>query len=120
MTDRNLFDTMWLACSLALLSTAVVEPAHSSSLVTVTSRAECLRRCDTSTPDHLAPCLCAAIATEDVVEMDALLFEEEEQCRAEALVDSQLRFFVPSCFPQTLERPSISARTPLTLYRLRC
>src|SRR4051794_24667292 len=99
MTNRKrLVSTFWLTSSLTLLALALVAPIRTSGIATASSRPDCLRRNFALTLAQRTIRLSAAIATDDVLEDDALLSEDEEQDRAVAADEPRVTFLLPYSF----------------------
>jgi hypothetical protein len=112
MPDRkSLVSTLLLTSSLALLT---------SGFVTVSSRPDCLRRNFALTVGQPTTFLCAAMATDAVLQMKALLSEDEEQDRADPLDEPRVSFLIPCSFRKNPDRQLIAPRSNLSLYPLRC
>jgi len=120
MPDRpSLVSTLWLTSALALLA-SVVAPIWTSGFVTISSRPDCLRRNFALPPGQPTTCLDAAMATETVPQDNALLFENEEQDRADALDELRVSFSIPCSLLKVPNRQLIAPRSILSLYPLRC
>jgi len=116
---KSLVSTLWLTSSLALLaSVLVVVPIRTSGFVS--SRPDCLRRNFALTPVQPTTRLGAAMATDAVLEVNALPSENEEQDRANPLDEPRVSFLMPCSFPKVPDRQLIAPRSILSLYPLRC
>ena len=62
----------------------------------------------------------AAMATETVLRVNALPYENEEQDRANALDEPRVYFLIPCSFRKVPDRQLIAPRSILSLYPLRC
>jgi hypothetical protein len=60
------------------------------------------------------------MATEPVLQGNALPSEDEEQDGADALDEPRVAFLIPSSFRKVPDRQSIAPRSILSLYPLRC
>ena len=121
MSDRkSLVSTLWLTSALALLASVLVAPIRTSGFATVSSRPDCLRRNFALPPGQTTNRLSAALATDAVLRVNALPSEEEEQDRAEALVEPRVSFLIPCSYRKLPDRQSIPPRSILSLYPLRC
>jgi hypothetical protein len=123
MPDRkSLVSTLWLTSSLALLAWVPVAPIRTSGFVTVSSRPDCLRRHFALPPGQPTTRLRAAMATDAVLQVNALasLNEEEEQDRAVALDEPRVPFLIPCSYRKVPDRQLIAPRSILSLYPLRC
>ena len=121
MPDRkSLVSTLWLTSSLALLALVLVPPIRISGFVTVSSRPECLLRDFVLSPGQPTTRLSAAIATDAILEVDALPSESEEQDRADALDEPRVSFLIPCSFRKVPDRQLTAPRSILSLYPLRC
>ncbi len=119
MLDRkSLVCTLCLTSSLALL----VAPIRTLGFVTVSSRPDCLRRNFKVAlpPGQPSTCLSKAMATDAVLEVDALRSESEEQERADVLDEPRVSFLIPCSFRKLPDRHLIAPRSILSLYPLRC
>ena len=77
MPDRkSLVSTLWLTSSLALLASVLVAPIRTSGFVSVSSRPDCLRRNFALAPGQPTTRLSAAMATDAVLQVNALRFRE--------------------------------------------
>ena len=121
MPDRkNLVSTLWLTSSLALLASVLVAPIRTSGFVTVSSRPDCLLPNFAVLAGQPTTRLDAAMATDAVVQVNALPSENEEQDRAEALDEPRVSFLIPCSFGKVPDRQWITPRSILSLYPLRC
>jgi hypothetical protein len=121
MPDRkSLVFTLWLTSSLALLASVLVAPIRTSGLVSVSSRPNCLPRNGAIPRGQPTTRLSAAIATDAVLQVNALASENEEQDRADPLDESRVTFLIPCSFRKVTDRQLIAARSILSLYPLRC
>ena len=119
MPDRkSLVFTLCLTSSLALLASVLVAPIRTSGFVS--SRPDSLRRNFILPPGQLTPRLSAAMATDAVLEVNALPSENEEQDRADALDEPRVSFLIPCSFRKVPDRQLIAPRSILSLYPLRC
>ena len=87
MPDRkSLVSTLWLTSSLALLASVLVcADPDVRRLVSVSFRPDCLRRNFALPPGEPTTRLGAAMATDTVLQVNALPSENEEQDRADPL-----------------------------------
>ncbi len=121
MPDRkSLVTKLWLISSLTLLASLLVAPGRTSGFVTVSSRPDCLLRNFDLPLSQPTTCLSAAISTEDVLRLNALLFENEEQDRADALDEPRVSFLIACFFRKVTDRQLIAPRSIPSLYPLRC
>jgi hypothetical protein len=136
MPDRkSLVSTLWLACSLVLLASVLVAPIRTSGFVTVSSRPDCLRRNFALPPGQPKARLSVGMATDSVLQVEALPPENEEQERADALdesseneeqeradavVEPRVTFLIPCSFRKFPERPLTAPPSILSLRPLRC
>jgi hypothetical protein len=121
MPDRkSLICTLWLTTSLALLASVLVAPIRASGFVCASSWPDCLPRNSALPPGQPTTRLRAAMATDAVLEVDALLSESAEQDRADALEEPRVSFLIPCSFREVPNRQLIAPRSILTLYPLRC
>ena len=60
------------------------------------------------------------MATDAVLQVDALPSENEEQDRADALDGPRVSFLIPYSFRKVSDRQFIAPRSILSLYPLRC
>jgi hypothetical protein len=119
--DRKSFVfTLWLTSSLALLASVLVEPIRTSGFITVSSRPDFLRRNFAPPPDQPTTLLTTAMATDAVLQVNALPSENEEQDRADALDEPRLSFLIPCSFRKVPDRQLIAPRSILSHYPLRC
>ena len=79
---KNLLSTLWLTFTLALPASVLVTPIRTSVLVIISSRPDCFGRNFALPPAQSTTRLSAAIATDAVPRMKALLSENEEQSSA--------------------------------------
>jgi hypothetical protein len=117
---KSLASTLWLTSSLALLASVLVVPIRTSEFVTVSSQPDCLRRDFGLPPGQSATHFSKAMATDAVLEVDALPSESEEQERADALDEPRVSFLIPCSFRKVPDRQFIDPHSVLTLYPLRC
>lgn len=121
MPDRkSLISTLWLTSSLVLLASVVVAPIRTSGFVTVSSRPHRLRRSFALPPGQHTIRLSAGMATDAVLQMTALLSENEEQDRADPVDEPRVSFLIPCSFRKVPDRQLIAPRSILSLYPLRC
>lgn len=121
MPDRkSLVSTLWLTSSLALLASVLVAPIRTSGFITVSSRPDCLRRNVAPPPGQSTTRLSAAMATDVVLQVNALPSENEEQDWADALDEPRVSFLIPCSFREVPDRQLIAPRSILSLYPLRC
>jgi hypothetical protein len=121
MPDReSLVSTLWLTSTLALLASVLVSPIRTSGFVSVSSRSDCLRGNFALATDRPTTRLSAAMATEAILDVDALRSENEEQERAHALDEPRISLLVPCSFRKVPDRQLIAPRSILSLYPLRC
>jgi len=133
---KSLVSTLWLTSSLALLALVLVAPILTLGFVTVSSRPDCLRRNFALPPGQPttrlrarnfalppgqpATRLRAAMATDVVLQVNALASEIEEQDRADALDEPGISFLIPCSLRKVPDRQSIAPRSVPSLYPLRC
>jgi hypothetical protein len=60
------------------------------------------------------------MASDAVLEINALPYEEEEQDRADAPDDPRVSFLIPFYLPKVRDLPLISPRSMFSLLPLRC
>ena len=121
MPDRkNLVSMLWLASSLALLASVPVAPIRTSGLVTDAPRPDCPRRNFALSPGEPTTHLSAGMATDAVLEVNALPSENEELDWADALDEPRVSFLIPCSFRKVPDRRLIAPRSILSLYPLRC
>jgi hypothetical protein len=121
MSDRkSLVSTLWLTSSLALLVWVLVAPIRTSGFVTVSSGPDCQLRNFVLFPGQPTIRLSPAMATDAVLEVDAIASEIEEQDGADALDDPRVSFLIPCSFRKVSDRQLIAPRSILSLYPLRC
>jgi hypothetical protein len=121
MPDRkSLVSMLWLTSSLALLASVLVAPIRSSGLVSVSSRPNCLPREFARPPGQPTTRLSAAMATDAVLQVNALPSENEEQDQADPLDEPRLTFLIPCSFRKVTDLQLIAPRSILSLYPLRC
>ncbi len=117
---KSLVFTLWLTSALLLLASVLVAPVRTSGPVTVASWLDCLGRNFALPPGQPTILLGAATATDAVLQVNALLSENEEQDRADALDEPRVLFLIPCSFRNTPDRQLIAPRSLLSLYPLRC
>jgi hypothetical protein len=121
MPDRkSLVSMLWLASSLALLAPVLVAPARASGLVTDTSRPDCVRRNLALPPGEPTTRSSAAMATDAVLEVNALPSENEELDWADAVDEPRVSFLIPCSFRKVPDRRLIAPRSIPSHYPLRC
>jgi hypothetical protein len=121
MPDRqSLVFTLWLTTSLALLASVLAAPIWTSGFITVSSRPDCLRRNFALSLGESASRLGPGMATDAVLEMNALAYENEEQDRADAPDDPGVSFLIPFSFPKARDLPLSAPRSIFSLFPLRC
>jgi hypothetical protein len=121
MPDRqSLVCMLWLTTSLGLLVSALGAPNRTSGFITVSSRPDCLRRNFALPPGESRSHLSPAMASDAILEMNALPYEEEEQDRADASDDPRVSFLIPFSFPKARDLPLIAFRSIFSLRPLRC
>jgi hypothetical protein len=121
MPDRkSLVSTLWPMSWLTLLASVLVALIGTSEFVTVSSRPDCLRRDFALPPGQPAAGLSAAMATDSVLRVNGLPFENEEQDRADPLDESRVCFLIPYSFRKVPDCQSIAPSSILSLYPLRC
>lgn len=113
---KSLISTLWLTSLLAIVLAAPVwmsaiapRPAgmlHDLALLTV----------------HSTPQFSAAVTTDAVLHVSALLSEDEEQEQdwADALSEPCVPFLSPCAFRKIFDRPPIAPRSILSHYPIRC
>jgi hypothetical protein len=112
--------TLWLTSSLALLAWVLVAPVWTSGFVSVSCRLECLRRNFAEAPGQPTTRVGAAMATDAILQMNALPSENEEQDRADPLDEPRISFLIPYTFRKVPDRQLTAPRSILSLYPLRC
>ncbi len=121
MPDRkSLASTLWLTSSLALLASVLIVPLRTSGAVSASSQPDCLRLDFALAPGQPTTCLGAAMATDAVLQVNALPSESEEQEPVEALDEARVSFLIPGSFRKVPDRQLIAPRSILSLYPLRC
>lgn len=120
LKPKNLLSTFWLSTSLALLAAVLAAPIRTSGFAGVSPRPDCLRRNFALPAAQPTTGLSAAIATDAVLEVNALRCENEEQDRADALDEPRVLFLIPSSVRKVPDRQLIAPRSILSLYPLRC
>jgi hypothetical protein len=120
MPDRKgLVSTLWLTSALALLAA----PISTSGFATVSSQLECPLREFGLPPGQPTTHFSAAMATDAVLEVNALPSENEEneeQEGADAFEEPRASFLIPCSFRKVPDRRLIVPRWLLSLYPLRC
>jgi hypothetical protein len=117
---KNLVSTLWFTSLLALLASVLIEPIRTSGFVTVSTRPDCLRRDFGLPPVQSTTGFSKTMATDAVLEVDALPSESEEQERADALDEPRVSFLIPCSFRKVPDRQFIDPHSVLSLYPLRC
>jgi hypothetical protein len=117
---KSLVPTLWHTSSLALLAFALVAPTRPSEFVIVSSQPECLRRNFAPPPGQPTTYLSAAMATDDVLRVDALPSDDEEPDPVVALDVAQVSFLLPCSFRKVSDRQLIAPPSILSFYPLRC
>jgi hypothetical protein len=117
---KSLVFTLWLTSSLALLASVLVAPIRTSGFVTVSSRPDCRGRNFALPPGQPTTRLSTAMATDAVLQLNALPSENEEQDRADALDEPRVSFLIPCSFRKVPDRQSIALPSILSLHPLRC
>ncbi len=121
MPDRkSLASTLWLASLLALLGSVLVAPIRTTGFVSFSTRLDCLRRNFVLPLGQPTTDLSAAMATDAVLEVDALPSESEEQERADALDGPRVALLIPCSFRKVADRQLVAPHSILSLYPLRC
>ncbi len=121
MPDRkSLVCTLWLTSSLALLASVLVAPIRTSGFVSAWSRPACLPSSFALPPGQPTTRLSAAVATDAVLQVNALPSENEEQDRVDPLDGPRVSFLIPCSFSKVPDRQLIGPRSILSLYPLRC
>ena len=120
LDSRRLVSTLLLTTSLALLASVLAAPIRTSGFIAVSSRPDFLRRNFALPLGESASRLVLAMASDAVLEMNALACENEEQERADALDDSRISFLNPCSFPKNRDLSWIAPRPILSLFPLRC
>ena len=121
MPDRkNFISALWLTFSLALLASIVVVPIRTPRFVCVASSPDCARRSFAPLPTQPTTRLKAAIATNILLELNALPFENEEQDRTDALDEPRISFQILCSSHKAPDRQLIVPSSILSLYPLRC
>jgi len=113
---KSLVSTLWLISALTVLAA----PIRTSGFVNVSSQAESLCRHFDLPPAQPTTRLNAAMATDAVLEVDALPSEDEEQERPDALAEPRVSFLMPCSFHKLPDRRLIAPRSVLSHYPLRC
>jgi hypothetical protein len=118
MTDRkSLVCTLWLTSALA---SVLVAPILTSGFVSVSSRPDYYRHNFAMTPVQPTTCLSAAMATDAVLQVNALSSENEEQDRADPLDEPRVFVLIPCSFRKVPDRQLIVPHSILSRYPLRC
>jgi hypothetical protein len=132
---KSLVSMLWLTSLLALLASVLVAPIRTSGFVTVSSRPDCLRLNFALLPGRAKARLRAAMATDAVMQVNALPSENEEQDRADALEEAseneeqgradaldepRVTFLLPCSFRKVPDRQLIAPPSILSLCPLRC
>ena len=124
MSDRkSLVCTLWVTSSLALLASVLVALNRASEFVAVSSRPDCVRRDLDPPPDQSTTCVSAAMATDSVLQVNALVSENEEPDRADPLGEPRVPFLIPCSFRKvtdrqvTVPRARYSPSTPYSVDR---
>jgi hypothetical protein len=117
---KSLVFTLWLTSSLALLASVLVAPIRTPGFLTVSSWPDCLGCNSALPPGQPTTRLSAAMATDVVLQVNALPSENEEQDRADALDEPRVSFLIPCSFCKVPDRQSIAPRSILSHYPLRC
>jgi hypothetical protein len=121
MADRkSLFSTLWFISALALLASVLVAPDQTSRFVSLASSPDLVRRDLTSAPALPTTCLNPIIATERVLELNVLPFENEEQDRTDALAEPRIAFLITCSTRKVTDRQLVAPRSILSHYPLRC
>ncbi len=121
MPDRkSLVFLLCITSSLALLASVLLAPIRTWGFASVSSRAACLPRNFALPPGQPTTRLCVAMATDAVLEANALRSENEEQDGADALDEPRVSFLIPCSFRKVPDRQLIAPRSVLSLYPLRC
>ncbi len=121
MPDRkSLVFTLWLTTSLALLASVQVAPIRVSGFVGVSSATECQLSDFDQSPGQTTTHFSAAIATDAVLQVNALPSENVEQDRADTREVPRVSFLIPQSFRDDHDRQLIFPRSILSLYPLRC
>jgi hypothetical protein len=119
MPDRkSVLSTLWLISSLAVLASVLNAPIR--ALGFVSSRPDDLRRNCALPPGQPTARLGAAMATDDVQQVNALRCEDEEQDRADSLDEPRVSFLIPCSLRKDPDRQLSAPRSILSLYPLRC
>lgn len=119
LTRKSLVSALWLTC---LLTMALVAQIWASGFVGDTSRPDSFRRTLALLPNQLTPQFSAVVSTEVVLQVNALLSEEEEQEQdwADALDVPRVSFQIPSSLHNILDGQSLAPCSILSRYPLRC
>jgi len=121
MPDRKyLVSTLCLTSSLVLLASVLIAPIRTPGFITVSSRPDYLRRNFAIPPGQPTTRLSAAMATDAVLQLNALLSEDEEQDRADPLDEPRVSFLIPYSFRKVPDRRLIAPGSIPSLYPLRC
>ena len=120
MPDRKASSPRSAHVLAALLASVVVTPDPDVGFVAVSSRPDCLRRNFAPPPGQPTTRLSAAMATDAVLQVNALPSQNEEQDRADPLDDPRVSFLIPCSFRKVPDRQLIAPRSILSLYPLRC
>jgi hypothetical protein len=120
MPDRKSLVFTLCLTSLMALASLLVAPIWTSGFVSVSSRPDCLSPKCALPPGQPTTRLSAAMATDTILEVNALASEDEEQDRADALDEPRVSFLIPRSFRKVSDRQLIASRSILSLYPLRC
>jgi hypothetical protein len=115
---KSLVCTLWLTSALALLASVLVEPIRTSA--SVSSRPDYLRRDFALCPCRPTAHVSAALATDDLRQVNALPSENEEQDRVDPLDEPRISFLIPCVFRKVPDRQLTAPSSILSLYPLRC
>lgn len=119
MPDRkHLVSMLWLTSSLALLAAVLAAPIRTSGVVSC--RPDCLPRNFAIPPGQPTSRLSVAMATDAILEVNALRSENEEQDGADGLDEPRVSFLIPCSYRKAPDRQLIAPRSTLSLYPLRC
>jgi hypothetical protein len=117
---KSLIWTFWLTSWLALLAPVLVSSIRTSGLsVTGSFRPDSVGPNFALSPVQPTTCVSAAMATDAVLQVNALPSENEETDRADALDKPRVSFLIPCSFRKVADRQSIVPRSILSHYPLR-
>jgi hypothetical protein len=119
---KGLAFMLWLTASLVLLASVVGAPIRTCTVSpSVSFRPDCLPRDFAPPTGKSTTRLGAAMASDTLLLMNALPSEnEEEQDRADHLVEPRVFCLIPYSFRNAHDRQLIDHRSILSIYPLRC